>query len=63
MIYVDTVYKTKFTKKWIQETKVYANKLLALRAIYALREKGFIIEGYRCDDYSDAEWLNGRVKL
>lgn len=63
MIYVDTVYKTKFTKKWVRETKVYPNKIVALRAIYGLRDKGFIIEGYRCDDPTDSEYLNRRVSL
>ena len=63
MIYVDVVYKTKLTKKWISETKVYPNKIVALRAIYGLREKGFIIEGYRCDDPTDNSWLNRRVQL
>ncbi|MBO7731239.1 MAG: hypothetical protein J6S67_01750 [Methanobrevibacter sp.] len=63
MIYVDVVYQTKYTKKWIRETKEFSTKEVALRAIYGLRDKGFIIDGYRCDDYTDAQWLDRRVKL
>ena len=62
MIYVDCVYRNIFGK-WMQVTKEFTNKQQALRGMYALRSKGFIIDCYRCDDPMDTEWLTHRFKL
>ena len=63
MIYVDIVYKSKLTRKWMTETKEFHTPQMALRGMYAMRNKGIIIDGYRCDDYTDHEWLDRRFKL
>ena len=62
MIYVDCVYRNIFGK-WMRVTKEFTNKQTALRGMYALRSKGFIIDCYRCDDPMDTEWLTYRFKL
>ena len=62
MIYVDCVYRNIFGK-WMRVTKEFTNKNQALRGMYALRSKGFIIDCYRCDDPMDNEWLTYRFKL
>lgn len=63
MIYVDIVYKSKLTGKWMRETKEFHSKEMALRAMYAMRAKGIIIDSWRCDDPLDNEWLSYRFKL
>ena len=63
MIYVDIVYKAVFTGKWTRNTKEFTNKWAALRGMFAMRDKGLIIEGWRCDDPLDNEWLSYRFKL
>ena len=35
----------------------------ALRFMYMMRHKGFIIEGYACDDPYDHRWIERRFKL
>lgn len=63
MIYVDIVYKSKLTGKWMIETKEFKCKQMALRGMFAMRAKGIIIDSYRCDDPLDNEWLSYRFKL
>ena len=63
MIYVDIVYQAAFTKKWTRSTKEFVNKWQALRGMYAMRDKGIIIDAWRCDDPLDNEWLSYRFKL
>ena len=63
MIYVDIVYKAAITGKWMQNTKEFTCKEQALRGMYAMRSKGLIIDGWRCDDPIDHEWLTYRFKL
>ena len=62
MISVDIVYKSKLTGKWMIDTKEFKTKEMALRFMYAMNHKGIIIDGYRCDDSLDSEWLNRRFK-
>ena len=62
MIYVDVVFKSKLTGKWMIETKEFRSAQMALRGMYAMRNKGLIIDGYRCDDYTDHEYLDRRFK-
>lgn len=62
MIYVSIVYKSKLTGKWMTEEKEFHTKEMALRGMFAMRSKGLIIDGWRCDDYMDNEWLNRRLK-
>lgn len=63
MIYVDIVYKSKLTGKWMTETKEFHTKEMALRGMYSMRAKGIIIDSWRCDDPLDNEWLSYRFKL
>ena len=63
MIYVDIVYKSKLTGKWMIETKTFNTPQMALRGMFAMRSKGLIIDSYRCDDPLDNEWLSYRFKL
>lgn len=63
MIYVNIVSKSKLTGIWMTETKEFATKEKALRFMYAMRNKGIIIDEYRCDDYIEHEWLNKRFIL
>ena len=63
MIYVDVVYQSKLTGKWMIDTKEFKSKQMALRGMYAMRSKGLIIDGWRCDDPIDNEWLTHRFKL
>ena len=35
----------------------------ALRFMYAMKSKGYLIMGWRCDDSLDNEWLSYRFKL
>ena len=62
MIYVTIVYKSKLTGKWMQEDKTFRTPQMALRAMYSMKSKGLIIDGWRCDDPLDNEWLNIRFK-
>lgn len=63
MIYVTIVSKSKLTGIWMTETKEFPTKEKALRFMYAMRNKGIIIDDYRCDDYIEHEWLNKRFRL
>jgi hypothetical protein len=63
MIYVDIVYKSKLTGKWMTDTKEFNTPQMALRGMYAMRSKNIIIDGWRCDDPLDHEWLSYRFKL
>ena len=63
MIYVDIVYKSKLTGKWMQDTKTFKDKFSALHGMYALKNKGIIIDGWTCDDPYDNEYLWLRFKL
>lgn len=62
MIFVDIVYKSIFGQ-WKTDTKEFTCKEQALRGMYAMRNKGLIIDGWRCDDPMDNEWLTHRFKL
>ena len=63
MIYIDIVYKSKLTGKWMTDTKEFSSKENALRGMYAMQSKNIIIDGWRCDDPTDNEWLTHRFKL
>ena len=63
MIYITIVFNSKLTGKWMTEEKEFTNRGVALRYMYATRSKGFIIDGWRCDDALDNEWLTHRFKL
>ena len=58
MVYVDVSFNGKTI-----ETKEFNSPKTALRFMYAMRGKGYIVMGYRCDDIYDDEWLNRRIKL
>lgn len=63
MVYVDVVFKSKLTGKWLIETKEFKDRKKALAFMYAMQNKGNIIDGWRCDDPYDNEWLGYRFKL
>ena len=63
MIYVDVVYRSKLTGKILIDTKEFKSKEMALRGMFSMRAKGLIIDGWRCDDPLDNEWLSYRFKL
>ena len=63
MIYVTIVYQSKRTGYWMTEDKVFKTKEKALKGIFAMRGKGIIIDGYRCDDPFDSQWLDRRIAL
>lgn len=42
--------------------KEFKTKQAALRYMYMLKNKGYFITGWRCDDPLDNEWLNRRFK-
>ena len=63
MIYVIIVYFSKLHNKLMYDTKEFTDKVKALRGIYAMRSKGIIINGWKCDDPLDNEYLTRRVKL
>lgn len=63
MIYVTIVFKSKLTGKWMTEDHEFEFPQVALRFMYAMRSKNQIIDGWRCDDPRDNEWLSRRFKL
>ena len=63
MIYVTIVYKSKLSGCWMYDEKTFTDKKSALRGIYAMRSKGIIIDGWKCDDPVDNEYLTRRIKL
>ena len=63
MIYIDVVFKSKLTGKWLIETKEFDDCVKALRFMYSMKNKGNIIDGWRCDDPEDNEYLGRRFKL
>lgn len=62
MIYVTTVFRT-IWGNWVTETKEFNDKVKALRYMYGVRNKGHIIDHYKCDYPEDNEWLNRRIRL
>lgn len=36
---------------------------MALRFMYSMKSKGYMVQGWSCDDPEDNEWLNRRFKL
>lgn len=46
-----------------KKTHEFYNPKSALRFMYMMRNKGYIIEGWGCDDPYDHEWLERRFKL
>ena len=62
MIYVTIVFRT-ILGKWMTETKEFNDKVKALRFMYGVRNKGYIIDHWKCDDPLDHEWLCHRIKL
>lgn len=40
----------------------FHNKKTALRFMYMIRNQGYLILGWRCEDPEDNEWLNKRFK-
>lgn len=40
----------------------FRTKECALRFMYAMRGKGYLVTGWVCDDPEDNEWLNRRFK-
>ena len=47
----------------IDETiKEFHNRKSALKYMYMMRNKGYFITGWTCDDPLDNEWLNKRFK-
>lgn len=59
MVYVDV----SFDKGKTITTKEFETTKVALRFMYAIRGKGHLILGYRCDDPYENEWLGRRFKL
>ena len=43
-------------------TKLFNTKQCALRFMYAMKSKGYIIKGWKCEDPCDNDWLNRRFK-
>lgn len=41
---------------------VFRNKKSALKFMYMMFHKGYIISGWRCEDPYDNKWLNERFK-
>lgn len=41
---------------------VFRNKKSALKFMYMMNHKGYIISGWRCEDPYDNEWLDKRFK-
>ena len=62
MIYVTTVFRTMWGN-WVTETKEFNDKVKALRYMYGVRNKGHIIDHYKCDYPEDNDWLHARIKL
>ena len=58
MIYVEVSFLGGQT-----ETKEFHTVKKALSFMYAMRNKGHFILGYRCDDPWNNEWLDKRFKL
>lgn len=63
MIYIDYIYKQKITNKYVIATKECSDKESALRFMYAMQNKGNIIDSWRCDDALDNEWISRRFHL
>ena len=49
--------------KDIKRTYCFHTKQFALRFMYAMKSRGYIILDWTCDDPEDNEWLNRRFKL
>lgn len=45
------------------DTYHFHNKKSALKFMYKMRNMGYIITGWACDDPYDNEWLNRRFRL
>ena len=53
-------------KVWIVGDKkeyTFQSPYNALRFMYMMRNKGYIIEGYSCEDPYDSQWIERRFKL
>ena len=44
-------------------SKTFNTPQMALRFMYAMRNKGIMILGYSCDDPYDNQWLDRRFNL
>ena len=62
MIYVTIVFRSVFGT-WLTETKEFNNRVKALRFMYSVRNKGHIIDSWKCDYPEDNEWLTRRISL
>lgn len=62
MIYINVIFKSK-NGQFIQETKTFDDCIKALRFMYGIRRKGHIIDGYKCDDPEESEYLNERFRI
>ena len=45
-----------------KDTKSFFNKKSALKFMYLMKHKGYVITGWSCDDPLDNEWLERRFK-
>lgn len=62
MIYVTIVFRSVFGT-WLSETKEFHDRVKALRFMYSVRNKGHIIDSWKCDYPEDNEWLTRRISL
>ena len=44
----------------VSDTYTFHNKKSALRFMYMMKNKGFMITGWKCEDPCDNDWLNRR---
>lgn len=44
------------------DTYTFHNKKSALKFMYMMKNKGFMITGWKCEDPYDNDWLNRRFK-
>lgn len=54
-----TIY---FHWKGKEESKVFTNRIKALRFLYSIKSKGYFISGWSCEYPDDNDYLNRKFK-
>ena len=64
MIIVMFSYFNKHQEKFVEGEAQFDSNVKALRFMYSIKgREDYILEGYRCDDPYDNEWLGRRINI
>ena len=60
MIKINYIYKSKIRNAWMEDSKSFNDAYKALRFLYAIKHKGYIIVSWECDDPEDNYYLTSK---